>query len=163
MRNRHATQLNIATWVLEYFGKPLSLHTVKCCTKYNSNRCYARRKLYNCSMQRWHQVLWARAHLRWSRRQWKCSNSACFEKPSLVLPKTKNLSWYGGCISANDMGDSHVCEGHGGVYWDYTVAYRHQDDTRQCQASFSVCYNRDVPDCLPAVQICLLLKMHRPL
>ncbi len=73
IRNRHAAVLNIATWTQEYFRKPMSFTTVCCCIKKcNLNICYFRRKLYINSMQRCCRVLWARAHLRLSKRQWKC-------------------------------------------------------------------------------------------
>jgi len=73
MRNHQATVLNIGTSTREYFGKLLSLNTVcRCIKKSNLNLCYARRNIYISSIQRCRQVLWARAHLRWSKRQWKC-------------------------------------------------------------------------------------------
>ncbi len=73
IRNRHAAVLNIATWAQEYFRKPPSFTTVCCCIKKcNLNICYSRRKLYINSMQRCCRVLWARAHHRSSKRQWKC-------------------------------------------------------------------------------------------
>jgi len=76
---------------LEYFGKLLSLDTVcRCIMKCNSNLYYARRKLYICSMQRSCQVLSARAHLRWSKRQWKCVMWSDESKFQLVLGKKQN-------------------------------------------------------------------------
>jgi len=53
MRNHHATVLHAATCAQQHFGKPFSLNTVwRWIKKCNSNLCFARRKLYICSMQR---------------------------------------------------------------------------------------------------------------
>jgi len=72
-RYHHATLSNTATCAQESFGKPFSLSTVGLCIKKcHLNLCYARRKLSISSMWRCRRVLWAWAHLRWSRRKWKC-------------------------------------------------------------------------------------------
>ncbi len=72
-RALHAAVWSIATWAQEYYGKLLSFNTVcSCIEKYNVNLCYTRRNLYINSRQKHQGVLWARAHLRLSKRQWKC-------------------------------------------------------------------------------------------
>ena len=45
LRNRHATMMDIATWAQEYFGKSLSLNTVRrCIKKCNLKLYYAKRQ-----------------------------------------------------------------------------------------------------------------------
>ena len=73
LRNRHATMMDIATWAREYFGKSLSLNTVhRCIKKCNLKLYYAKRKAFINFAQKRRRVLWARSHLRWTERQWKC-------------------------------------------------------------------------------------------
>ena len=66
-RNHHATMMDIATWAREYFGKSLSLNTVK----FNLKLYYAKRKAFNNFAQKRCRVLWAQSHLRWTERQWQ--------------------------------------------------------------------------------------------
>ena len=93
MRNHHATLLNTATCAQEVFRKPFLLNTVwPCIKKWHLNLCYTRRKLYISSMWRCRRVLWAWAHLTWSRRQWECvlwSDESMFQ---LVFGKKWTLS-----------------------------------------------------------------------
>ncbi|XP_072136367.1 uncharacterized protein [Mobula birostris] len=71
LRNRPATVTIIAAWAWEYFGKPLSLNTIRrCIQKCNLKLYYARRKPYINSMQKFRRVPWARADLRWTERLW---------------------------------------------------------------------------------------------
>lgn len=135
LRNRHATVTIIATWAREYFGKPLSLNTVRrCIQKCNLKLYYARRKPYINSMQKRRRVLWARAHLRWTERLWNrvlWSDESTFQlvfgkngrrvlrakdendHPDCYQRKVQKpasvMVW--GCISAHGMGELHVCEG----------------------------------------------------
>ena len=47
LRNRHATMMDIATQAREYFGKSLSLNTVRCCIKKcNLKLYYAKRMAF---------------------------------------------------------------------------------------------------------------------
>ena len=66
LRNRHATMTDIATWAL------LSLNTVHRCIKKYNLMYYAKRKAFINFAQKCLRVLWARSHLRWTERQWKC-------------------------------------------------------------------------------------------
>ncbi len=154
IRDRHAAVLNIATWAQEYFRKLLSITTVCCCIKKcNLNICYSRRKLYINSMQRCRWILWAGAHLRCSKRQWKCvlySDESTFQLVSgkngfrVLSPKvqrdhpdfhyrqkqkqTSVMVW--GCSRANSMGG--ICA-KVPLTWRHTLGlyrdiYCHQDD-----------------------------------
>jgi len=85
-----------------------------------------------------------------------------------------------GCISASGMGDLHLCEGITDMeayIWIYRDINCHRDDIfpgKQDNARphsahaktewflDTLHHRRDVPYCLPAVQICLLLKMYDP-
>ena len=63
----NATMMDIATWAQEYFGKSLSLNTVRrCIKKCNLKLYYAKRKAFINFAQKRRWVLWARSHLRWT-------------------------------------------------------------------------------------------------
>ncbi len=107
--------------------------------------CYSSRKLYINWMQWWHGVLWARDHLRYSKRWCKCvrySDESTFKLVSwkmdfeFSVPKTKGtiqtfitnrskckqLSWYGGAAEQTHWWLEYVRRYHwnGGMYWDCT-------------------------------------------
>ena len=129
LRNRHATMMDIATWAREYFGKSLSLNTVRrCIKKCNLKLHYANRKTFINFAQK-HRRLWAQSHLRWIKRQWKCVLWQTSPHFSLFLGKTdircyvpmlkrtiqtvtnekcSVMVW--GCTSAHGMGNLHICD-----------------------------------------------------
>ena len=88
LRNRHATMMDIATWAREYFGKSLSVNTVRRrVNKCNLKLYYAKRKAFIKFAQKRRRVHWSQSHLRWTE---KCSLvrrvqiTACFwEKRTL--------------------------------------------------------------------------------
>ncbi len=155
-RNCHAAVLNIATWAQGYFGKPLSFTTV-CCymKKCNLNIHISRRKLNINSMQLCCWVLWARAHLRLSKRQWKSvlySDESTFQLVSarngrwVLSPKNQKdhpyfhqwqrqkqmsvMVWW--CSRANGMGDCHMCEGTIDMEAYIGILQRHILPSRWC-------------------------------
>ena len=203
LRNRHATMMDVATWVREWLGKSLSLKTVcRCIKKCNLKLFYAKMKASINFAQKQRQVLWVRSYLRWTGKQWKLwsdesTSQLVFGKNGHQILRAKGekdhpdcsqrkvqkpasvMVW--GCISAHDMGDLHICEGT--IYADAYVGnfgetYAAKMTTfprnsmsisaGQCQASFCMSYNSVGfigKECvsltgLPAVQICLLLKMY---
>ena len=87
--NCHATMMDIATWAQEYFGKSMSLNTVcRCIKECNLKLYYAKRKAFINFAQKCRRVLWARSHLRWIERQWKCVLWSDNPHFSLFLGKT---------------------------------------------------------------------------
>ena len=150
LRNRHSTMMDIATWAREYFGKSLSLNTVRLCIK----KCYlklhyAKRKEFINFVQKRRQVLWAWSHLRWTERQWErvlWSDESTFQlvfgkngtsdsmyqrwkRPTnkiVTNEKCKNqpLWSYGGASSAY-IRRYHWC---GGLCWNFGETCCRQDD-----------------------------------
>ena len=168
----------MGSWLI---WKSLSLNTVE--LKLYS----AKRKAYiNFAQKR--QVIWARIHLRWTERQWKrvlwsdestfqlvfgknrhqiiCAND---EKRYRKVQKSASMMVWG-CISAHGMGDLHICEDTIDAEAYVEILERHmllsrppgtpclfqQDNARPHSARVTtLCLTG-----LPAVQICLLLKMY---
>ena len=83
LRNCHATMMDIVTWAQEYFGKSLSLNTVRCSIKKcNLKWYYAKGLAFITFVQKSCQVLWAQSHLWWAERPLVSGQtrhiSACF-------------------------------------------------------------------------------------
>ena len=96
MRNCHSAVLNIAKWAQEYFRKLLSLNTVNCSIKKCKLKLYyARKKPHINSIKKHCQVLWARAHLRWSQRNVCAADESMFQlvfwekRTEFFMPKNK--------------------------------------------------------------------------
>ena len=168
--------MDIATWARKYFGKSLSLNTVhRCIKKCNLKLYYAKRKVFINFPQNRHRVIWARSPLRWIERQWKhvlWSDESIFQLVQLVRLGVHHCPWHGWSAY---MRRYHWC---GGWYWTFgrDISCCQDDDFSQ---ELHVYFSRTMPaliiyklqqcdfvgiECvcltgLPAVQICLQLKM----
>ena len=126
--------MDIATWAREYFGKSLSLNTVRCCINKWLKMYYAKRKAFINFAQKRCQILWAQNNLKWTERQWKrvlWSDESTFkfvfgknghqilhgidEKRHTVTNekcKKQSLRWYGGAsVPTAWYTYLHICEG----------------------------------------------------
>ena len=135
IKNRHQCVKDITTWAQEHFRKPLSVNTVcRYIRKCNLKLYYAKQKPFINNTQKRRQLLWARAHLRWTDAKWKSvlwSDESTFQivfgKCGRRVLRTKeekdHPDCYGrkvqkpasvmvwGCVSASGMGNLHICEG----------------------------------------------------
>uniref|UniRef100_A0AAR2L1I4 Transposase Tc1-like domain-containing protein n=1 Tax=Pygocentrus nattereri TaxID=42514 RepID=A0AAR2L1I4_PYGNA len=135
IKNRHHSVTDITTWAQEHFRKPLSVNTVhRSIYKCKLKLCHAKRKPYINNTQKRRQLLWARAHLRWTDAKWKSvlwSDESTFQIvfgnhghcvlrakegkdcPDCYQHKVQKpaslMVW--GCVSAHGMGNLHICEG----------------------------------------------------
>ena len=182
-----ATTMDIATWAREYFGKSLSLNTAcSCIQTWNLNLYYAKRKAFNNFAQNHRQVLWAKSTFqlvfqkkgrRIPRVKDEKDHPDCYQQ-KMQKPDSM-MVW--GWISAHSMGDLHICEGTIDVEAFVGILERHMlPSRRQFSQELHVYISRTMPglilhelqqrgfvgkECvcltgLPAVQICLLLKMY---
>ncbi len=63
---------DITKWAQEYFQKPLSVNTIcRAICRCQLNIYHAKRKPYVNMVQKYHRVLWAKAHLKWIVSKWK--------------------------------------------------------------------------------------------
>lgn len=135
IKNRHQCVKDITTWAQEYFRKPLSVTTVRrYICKCKLKLYYAKQKPFINKIQKRRRLCWARAHLRWTDAKWKSvlwSDESTFQivfgncgRRVLRTKEEKNhpdcyrrkvqkpasvMVW--GCISAQGMGNLHICEG----------------------------------------------------
>ena len=130
LRNRHASMMDIATWAREYFGKSLSLNTVRRCIKCNLKLYSAKRKAFHIffvetpqsslgpksseMVRKWKHVLWSHFSLffgkngcRILRAKNEKDHPDCYQR-KVQIPASV-MVW--GCISDHAMGDLHICEG----------------------------------------------------
>ena len=135
IKNPHQCVKDISTGAQEHFRKPLSVTTVhRYICKCKLKLYYAKRKPFLNNTQKRRRLGWARAHLRWTDAKWKSvlwSDESTFqivfgncgrrvlrtkeEKNHLDCYRCKGqnpssvMVW--GCISAQGMGNLHICEG----------------------------------------------------
>lgn len=133
--HRNSTITDIATWAREFFGKPLSLNTVRRCIQKCKLKLYcSQRKPYINKRQQRRRLVWARAHRNWSQARWNnilWSDESTFTvvygnngrrilrtKYEKDIPECYRRSvqkpasvmvW--GCISGQGMGALHICNG----------------------------------------------------
>ncbi len=70
--HRHDFVINITKWAQEYFQKPLSVNTIRCAICRCQLKLYhAKSKPYVNMVQKRRNVLWAKAHLKWTVSKWK--------------------------------------------------------------------------------------------
>ena len=181
MRNRRATVMDITTWAREYFRKPLSLNTVRCCIRKRNLELYcAKRKAFINFTQKCHRVLWALSHLRWTERRWKrllWSDESTFQ---LFLRKM-DVGFYVPKMGGKKGVHLHICEGAIDAEAYVGISERHmlqsrqrffpgtpclfeQDNARPHSARVTTAWLLGL-ECvcltgLPAVQICLQLNMY---
>ena len=132
LRRYHATMMDITTWAWEYFGKSLSLNTVRrCMKKCNLKLYYAKRKAFVNFVQKRHECSWPEViwngpkdggNMLFGQTTFQfvfgkngCRIRAKDEKdhPDCCQRKVQKpasvMVW--GCISTQGMGDLHICEG----------------------------------------------------
>ncbi len=134
IKNRHSSRSDITTWAQDYFGKPLSITTIrsyihKCQLKLSC----AKRKPYVNRVQKRRRLIWARRHLGWTITVETCtvvrwiSISGIFGRNGRRVLRTKEekdhpdcyqqqvqkpgsvMVW--GCVSALGKGNLHFCDG----------------------------------------------------
>ena len=156
IKTRHQCVKDMITWAQEHFRKPLSVNTVR----RNICKCklklyYAKWKPYINNTQKRHRLLWARAHLRWTDAKWKSvlwSDKSTFQivfgKCGRCVLRTKEekdhpdcykrkvqkpasvMVW--GCISAQGMGNLHICEGTINAERYIQVLEQHMLPSKRC-------------------------------
>lgn len=133
--NRHQSIQNITMWAQDHFKTTLSATTIRrYIIKCNLNLYYAKRKPFINKIQKRRRLLWSRAHLKWRVSKWNSvlwSDESTFQvvmgqqgrrvlrtkeekdHPDCYQRKAQKpasvMVW--GCISANGMGNLHICKG----------------------------------------------------
>ncbi len=70
--HRHDSVIDITKWAQEYLQKPLSVNTIRrAICRCQLKLYHAKRKQYVNMVQKRRQVLWAKAHLKWTVSKWK--------------------------------------------------------------------------------------------